>query len=278
MPLLLENAIDVACNDLNTVLVYVEQIGAASTLGLKSATYFRQSAEQVKSLRDAKVLISLRALILHAVRTFPERVSSNTPGKYLYNDVEVTFKQGRFLLFQSYLVNTWAIYDLVVKVAGMICCTDEFAKNDAVPVRLVEHVLLNGKCLGARVQSHLRDNYGQPIALSYYVRNWLVHDGHCHKGVELFRFEEVSDDPFQLSDGAIASIESKVKEEFGSRVQPRVSLQRNLFDGLMACHSEADEAVGLLLTWASAGIRLQAKMLFERDVAAPVLASVAVTQ
>jgi hypothetical protein len=110
------------------------------------------------------------------------------------------------------------------------------------------------------------------------VRNWLIHDGHCHKGIELFRFEDASESPFQLSDDAVASIEGRVKEEFGTRVQPRLSLQRNLLDGLMACHNEADEAVGLFLTWASAGMRLQAKMLFERDVAVPALTSVVVIQ
>src|SRR6266508_3559046 len=160
------------------------------------------SAGLAAQLEDAKGLLPVREVALAVAKAYPAQVSSPHSDKFMYNGVEVTFKQGRYLVLQSYLATTWALYDALAKVAGVLCCVDERSKNTAKPVRLAEDLLRGQKFVGARVHDHLKGAYARPIAISYAVRNWLVHDGHSQNGIELFKFEGPSSAPFEVSDAA----------------------------------------------------------------------------
>jgi hypothetical protein len=224
-------------------------------------------------LEQAKALLPLREVALVVAKTFPKQFSATNPERFLYNGVEVTFKQGRYLVLQSYVTTAWAMYDALAKVAGILCCVDERSKNNAKPVKLPEDFLRGQKFVGARVHDHLKGAYGFPIALSYAVRNWLVHDGHSHNGIELFKSDGPPGASYEISAAAWAKIEEKVIGEYKAepahtRLRPFPNVSADLLSGLEGCHEEADEAIGFVLSWAVGAARLQASILLPRDAAA----------
>lgn len=275
----LENAIDQACKDLTWIVEAVAQVRASGTLSEESYSFFEMSSTLATQLEHAKALLPVREVALAAAKAFPKQVSPARPNRFLYHGVEVTFKQGRYLVLQCYITTTWALYDALAKVAGILCCIDERSKNNAKPVKLPEDLLRGQKFVGARVHDHLKGAYGFPIALSYAIRNWLVHDGHSHNGVELFNSDGPSAAPYELSAAAWTKIEEKVTGEYKAeaahtRLRPFPNVGADLLTGLETCHEEADEAIGFVLAWATGAARLQANILLPRDaVGAPVPAA-----
>lgn len=264
----LESAIDSACTDLNWISQAIAKVGSTRTLSQESYNFFELSDLLADQLEHAKALVSVREIALNAVIAFPTQVSSTSSGRFSYHGADVMFKQGRYLVLQNYATTTWALYDALAKVAGILCCSDEFARNKQVPVKLYEHFLKGKICVGARVQEHLKGAYGWPIAVSYKIRNWLVHDGHSHEGVELFKYDSPAvGAEFELSDDAWKVLENLCSPELGrSRLQPFPDLKTNLTQGLETCHQEVDEAVGFLLAWSAGVAMLQAKILLPRDM------------
>jgi len=208
---------------------------------------------------------------LKVAKMFPSLQSKPNPAKFMYQGVEVTFKQGRFLVLQSYLATTWALYDAVSKIAGVLCCVDELAKNRAIPIKLPEHLLKGDNCVGFHVQDHLKGGYGYPIAISYAIRNWVVHSGHSQNGFELFESDSPNGPPYRLSDRAWAQIRDKVAAEYNTRLRPFPEMQEDVLQGLMTCHKEIDEAIGFILCWSTEAARLQAEILLPRDITAAAL-------
>lgn len=272
----LQTALDQACNDLSWVQTAVAGVRLAGTLSEQSYAFFESSFRLAAELEHAKNMLPVRGIALQAAKAFPTQVSPRSPDKFLFNGADVTFKQGRYLLLQNYLATTWAIYDVLAKVAGVLCCTDGLSKNPSKPVKLYEDFLQgkqkeSGGPVGARLQDHLRGAYGWPISISYKVRNWLVHDGYTHDGVELFAHDSpVAAAEFAMSDSAwdaLLSLANTDPEQSRLAIPPDV--KRNLIEGLATCHAEADEAMSFILTWATGSLKLQAAILFPRDSVSP---------
>ena len=106
----LDTAIEQACCDLVWVNEAVAKIGSAGTQSRDSNDFFQMSPHLALQLEHAKGLLSVRDAALTALLAFPKQVSTASPGHFLYNGLDVTFKLGRYLLFQNYSVTTWALY------------------------------------------------------------------------------------------------------------------------------------------------------------------------
>jgi hypothetical protein len=276
----LNDAIDEGCKNLRWIAEAVARTRPSGTLCEKSYNFFETSAPLADQLEDAKDLLLVRNVALSAARQFPRQISATNPDKFMYNGVEVTFRQGRFLGLQNYAATTWALYDAVAKVAGILCCVDQRSKDPASPVKLPEDLLQGQKCVGARIPDHLKGAYGLPIGLSYAIRNWLVHDGHAQNGVELFEFEGLTSTPYQVSSAAWDKIQDRVTNVYKvdssqTRLRPFPDVQRNLLPGLVDCHEEVDEAIAFVLAWSIASVRSQAEILFPRDGAISAVAAAA---
>ncbi len=264
----LKTAIEQACSDLVWINEAVARIGSAGTLSRASNDFFQMSPHLATQLEHAEGLLLVRDAALAALLAFPKQCSTASPGLFLYNGLDVTFKLGRYLLFQNYAVTTWALYDSLAKVAGLLCCNDEFSKNPQKPVKLYEDFLQGKNCVGARVRDHLKGAYGWPIAVSYKIRNWLAHDGHCHEGVELFKYDSLAiSREFEMLDRAWdIVVETCRAEPDQTRLLPFPEVKTNLARSLEICHNEVDEAVAFLLTWSTGIAKLQAAILFPRDL------------
>jgi len=105
----LKDGIDQARRDLAWVYDAVAQVRATGTLSEESYAFFESFSGLCRQLEDASGLLTLREMALSLAKSFPERRSPRSPDKYLYDTVEVTFQQGRYLLVQSYLSTTWAL-------------------------------------------------------------------------------------------------------------------------------------------------------------------------
>src|SRR6266508_2163103 len=99
------------------------------------------SAGLAAQLEDAKGLLPVREVALAVAKAYPAQVSSPHSDKFMYNGVEVTFKQGRYLVLQSYLATTWALYDALAKVALVLCCVDESSKISPATTALLERTI-----------------------------------------------------------------------------------------------------------------------------------------
>jgi hypothetical protein len=278
----LENAIQQACKDLDWIHEAVAKVRSSGTLSEESYKFFEMSFGLSTQLAHAKDLLLVRDIAFAAVKALPASVSRSSPNRFLLNGAEVTFKQGRYLLFQNYLATTWALYDAISKVAGILCCIDERSKNITKPVKLPEDFLRGQKFVGGRVHDHLKGAYGWPIGISYAIRNWLIHDGHSQNGIELFKFDASSPSPFEISDGAWSIIMEKCTAEYKAdssqtRLRPFPEIHLDLLEGMAKCHQEADEAIEFVLLWAAGAVKLQATILFPRDVLSTPVASLKVT-
>jgi hypothetical protein len=265
----LKSAIEKACNDLGWINEALARIGPAGTLSRESSDFFQMSPQFVTQLRSVEELLIIRDAALAALLAFPSRTSADSTGMFLYNGFRVTFKVGRYLSFQNYTVTTWAAYDSLAKIAGLLCCTDELSKNPQKPVKLYEDFLQRKNCVGTRVRDHLKGAYGWPISISYKVRNWLAHDGHCHDGTEMFRYDSpTGSGEFELLDEAWEIIEKGCGAEANqTRLRSFPDAKPDLARGLETCHEEADEAMAFLLMWSAGIAKLQASILFPRDAA-----------
>jgi len=265
----LKKAIEQACSDLVWINEAIAKIGSAGTLSRESNAYFQMSPQLAIQLEHAKGLLPVRDTALTALLAFPTQISTASPGQFLFNGLDVAFKHGRYPLFQNYSVTSWALYDILAKVAGLLCCNDELSKNPQKPVKLYEDFLQGKNCVGARVRDHLKGAYGWPIAVSYKIRNWLAHDGLCHEGIELFKYDSpATSGEFEMLDKAWDVVEQTCRAEPGqTRLLPFPDMKTNLARGLQTCHDEVDEAVAFLLTWATGIAKLQAAILFPRDTA-----------
>ena len=112
------------------------------------------------------------------------------------------------------------------------------------------------------MQDHLKGAYGWPIGLSYAIRNWVLHDGHAHNGVELFRYNSHDVAPFEVSVAGWDKIVERCNQRYKvyethCRLQLFPNVRDDLAERLKACHREVDEAISFALRTATAGIRRQ---------------------
>jgi hypothetical protein len=155
-------------------------------------------------------------------------------------------------------------------VAGFLSCTDKKAKDLSKPAKLPDDLLRGEDAVGARVRDHIKGAYAWPIALSYAVRNWFVHDGYANSSVELFKFDAPDPGPFELRDDAWQSILAKCTGSYAAQdTQTRLptppDIRSDLLEGLETCHAEVDEVMSFVLLWATGSTKLQVNFLFGRD-------------
>jgi hypothetical protein len=267
----LRSEISAACSDLEAVTTALSKIRHKGTLSQESYQFFELLPTFSAQTADIRGLLDARDSALSALASFPDQINPDDRSTFLLSGVAIPFRHGRLLLVQSYMASTWVVYDTLTKIGGTLFCTDERAKNTAKPVKLQEDFIGGRNTVGARVQDHLKGAYGWPIGVSYAIRNWVLHDGHAHEGIELFRYNSHDVAPFEISGAAwdkiVERCTQKYKvEETHTRLQPFPDVRANIVDGLRSCHQEIDEAVSFALRTATGGIRLQAQLLFERDL------------
>jgi hypothetical protein len=267
----LKSEISRACTDLEAVTTALSKIRHKGTLAEKSYEFFELLPSLSAQIAEMRGVVDARDSALSALVAFPSQINPDDPATFLLSGVALPFRQGRLLLVQSYLASSLVVYDTLSKIGGVLLCTDERAKNMGKPVKLQEDFLGGRNTIGARVQDHLKGAYGWPIGLSYAIRNWVLHDGHAHNGVELFRYNSHDVAPFEVSaagwDKIVERCNQKYKvDETHCRLQPFPDVRDDLVEGLKTCHREVDEAICFALRTATAGIRLQALILFERDL------------
>ncbi len=269
----LDTALKQASEDLRWVGDAIARVGPAGTLSKESNEFFQMGHQLAVQLEHAKALLPVRETALRALLAFPKQVSKTSPDLFIYNGIDVAFKLGRYLLFQSYAVTTWALYDTLSKVSGFLCTNDEVSKNTVKPVKLYENFLQGKNTVGARVYDHLKGGYGWPISVSYKIRNWLAHDGHCHEGSEMFRYDSpYAATEFEMLESAWEIVIKGCKGyPSQTRLTPFPEVKTNLAAGLQTCHAEIDEALAFLLTWSTGSVKLQATILFPRDMSGPAI-------
>jgi len=113
-------AIELAAKDLDWIIGCIAKIGPKGTLSKDSKDFFALSSQLRIDLENAKQLIPVREVALQSLFRFPIQKSHLTPDLFIYNGLEVPFKMGRFLLFQNYTITTWALYDSLSKVIGIL--------------------------------------------------------------------------------------------------------------------------------------------------------------
>jgi hypothetical protein len=280
----LDTALKQASEDLRWVGDAIARVGPAGTLSKESNEFFQMGHQLAVQLEHAKALLPVREIAINSLLTFPSQDSKKSPGLFHFNGTDVTFKVGRYLLFQNYSVTSWALYDTISKVSGILCGNDELSKNLARPAKLYKVFLQGKNNVGARVRDHLKGAYGWPIAVSYKIRNWLAHDGHYNdgqyqQGSDLFKYDSPGNaGEFEMSDVAWDIVFKNCKgDPSQTRLTPFPDVKANLATGLQACHAEADEAVAFLLSWSAGIARLQATILFRRDARGTAIFSPGIT-
>jgi hypothetical protein len=263
--------ISAACTDLDAVTEALAAVEAKRSLSAQSYEFFKQVRNQSVQLGEIGNLIDARDTALAALNSFPAQKSPDNPALFVYNGISVPFWQGRLLLLQSYMGASWAIYDSITKIAGLLICTDGRAKNLAKPVKLQEDFLSLPNAVGARIQDHLKGAYGWPIGLSYSIRNWILHDGNSQDGIDLFRYSTPETGAYQLSEDGWSKIVERCNNRYKvddslTRLDPFPAIRDDLVAGLAHCHAEVDEGICFVLLAATGGIKLQARILLRRDM------------
>lgn len=268
----LTESINDAVTELNWISAATPRVRPGS-LSTKSNDFFDSAPEFVQQLEAAKLLLPVRDLALSALKSFPTSESTTTPGQFKYNNLHVSFTQGRYLLLQSYLATTWAFYDALSRTCGSLCCTEDRLKNAVKPVKLPEDFLqAKPSTVGARMHEHLKGAYGWPAAISYCLRNWVVHDGLAHDGTELFKHDALTPGAeFEISDDAWSLIEQKCQDQYkANSAQTRLiafpNIRLDVVEGLGACHQEVDECMSFLVLWSAHCLKLQVEFLCARDL------------
>ena len=257
--------ISAACADLDAVTEALAAVSSPGTLPTGSREFFDRLPSYSAQLTQVLNLIRARDAALEAVESFPKQIDPDNPLMFMYNGVSVPFWLGRLLVLQNYLATGWSIYDNLSKIAGVLSAKIE------KPAKLQEDFLSSSNVVGTHTRDHLRRGYGWPIGISYAIRNWVLHDGNSQDGVELFKYSTHDKTaPYQLSDDGWSKIIERCVNKYKlddtlTRLNPFPAINDDLVGGLIACHTEVDEAIGFILLSTTGGIKLQAQMLFRRD-------------
>jgi hypothetical protein len=164
------------------------------------------------------------------------------------------FQHVRLIGVQSYLTTTWALADRVTCMVGRVICPPNAGANPMSPAQLVSHFVTmdKQKVPAALVSKSVRHAFGWPIAISYAIRNHVVHDGAQFDGVEFFEgptagaaFRVSVDGWNRMVDKAesYGAVASYIRAS-GWPATPRDDLRAVL----AACEREMDEALGVLLS------------------------------
>ena len=234
----------------------------------------REWANEVKSMKE---MLVIRETCFGILANLPSNIvpglSDNDTVRY--GGCNIPFNQARALALQNYMTTCWGLYDSLLQPVGRIAFSNDIAINYGKYPRLPEHLLNNNQKAGAnntigfRMVQLVQNNYGWPIAFSYCLRNWSVHEGHMLLN-NLFKNDSPHiTKPFEIKEEIIQCTKSKNHTnkitEDNSRLGSEDWADRDLIELLKNCEKEIDEIIGILLNWSSSSILLQTKLIFERD-------------
>src|SRR5258708_3757721 len=132
----LKSVVNTACTDIEAVTTALSKIRYKGTLSEKSYEFFELLPNLSVQIADIRGVVDARDSALSALAAFPSQINPDNRATFLLSGVAVPFRQGRLLLAQSYMASTWVVYDTLSKIAGILLCTDERAKDTAKPVKL----------------------------------------------------------------------------------------------------------------------------------------------
>ena len=231
-----------------------------STVPLECNELWKRRAELHKELDSTSKIFPARFTALEMIKDLSRKVpklSNTTPNKNnIYADYTKNFIIERHLSFVSYVATTWSIYDRLANVCGRLVGTSEFQPNPRANPKLNEDFLNKDSKMGFSIQHLIFNAYARPIKISYYVRNWLVHEGYERESIPLFsRLTEA--EPFLLHTDAMSYIEKTYNEEknhlgcvcccLNTTNDPWAT--RDLVKILDSYHNEIDTMFIALLQW-----------------------------
>ncbi len=265
-------SVDVLNNKIDgfsTQLKDVVQLLHASSSRLATST--RERIEVCESLSNQ--LLAVKKVLgtrIACVDTLNDLLanSDNRSNTYKVNELEFPFHIIRLMYFQGLLSTTWSAYDALTTVAGKLLCTGKVASNPKQSPQLWQNFTKSSDAFSSYQQKIIRREYGYPIALSYAIRNHLIHDCGQTNGNDFFEGISTSD-AFVISDEGWLFIDNKVtgsKDYAVANDRGRLALpvrKDNLLTLLEACHHEIDNAIIILLSSSVNSVGFFVKSLLE---------------
>ena len=254
-------------------------MGTNTTVPLDCYRVWMQRAALHSQLKATIGLLPMRTnswTIINTILT-DRNIRDRGSSLVLFCDQEMQFAVARHLALSSYITLNWTIYDRLSNVCGRLIGHENIGSNP-LPTsnpKLVEHFLRESK---DRLKQHgfslariLSPAYGWPAALSYEIRNWIVHEGLDAEGVALFSGDNISDS-FELSSQAMTRIEEKCKADGITHAQSCLSQESNhpwydksILTVLSKCHLEVDAMFVNFVRWSVDSLICQYTTFAGRD-------------
>lgn len=241
---------------------------ARSTLGKIDAAIVRNSG---KLAGDVETQFSSIAAFASDIEHWKHLIFARKTARMLLEDLEkhadendnvpygaarARFQVVRLLGLQSYLSAQWSLADRIVGMSGQILCIRSCLQDPKTSPQLLQHFVASkgAESKTAAIACHsLRQSFGWPIAISYALRNYFLHDG---AGTDFFSGPNAAS-AFNISESGWSRIEGRVREHNVSSAQSRRAGTWNPSAGddlravLDVCAEEIDEALGVLVGSAS---------------------------
>ncbi len=215
-------------------------------------------------------LLGARAAALQLLRDLEATVDQD--GYVVLGASRVKFHHARLIGVQSYLTTSWALADRITGMVGRVVCPPSAGCDPTNPAQLVSHFVRSekGKAPAAVLSKSIRFMFGWPIAISYAIRNHVVHDGAQFDGVDFF-------------EGAMPSAGFRISADGWRRIEARAleygvaaSLHRagplwpptpcdDLRLVLDVCEREMDDALGVLVGSATAALLSHVRCMVGED-------------
>ena len=167
----------------------------------------------------------------------------------------------RHLRFVAYMTTTWSIYDRLANVCGRLTTGDsDLANHVKQNPKLYEHFLEEKQKFGFGVQDTISKMYAWPIAVSYQIRNWFVHEGFDRENTPLFS-EDTATKCFIMHEDARKHIATRYDDTTARKCCLKASAdpwdKGDLIEILEKYHEEIDTMFTSLLKWSTASFVAQ---------------------
>lgn len=259
--------------DLEFVVNEISQL-SGKNIPTKTKDFYSGFLALSQELKKAANLILARESSSKQILSLskPVRHCQENAENILCGDESLPYWHVRLSAFQAYVSCTWALYDTITKVCGLLILEDTYAKNPTFSHKLPQifHSKNEAKLLGIgfNFASQIKESYGWPIALSYACRNWLLHEGHAQNSVSFFQDSDRTATVQRISLDAFKAVTDRCTE-YG--VQDTLTMRdsfpdpkSDLMTCLQVCHEEIDECLSILVAWSCSSAKNQAILLLER--------------
>ena len=239
--------------------------GLASTAGQqlpsRNRDLFSEAVARRNYFANALQLLEVRRQGRVAIDAFRPLMLQPNP-VFRVNEVQVDFAVARLMLFQSMVSTNWALYDTIAVGCSRICMTDTAVKNPQKSPSLIDFG--RGENMGVRMHEHITASFGWNLALSYELRNWVLHSGETKSEFKLFDSQNPSASGLKIDDDAWDFIVNETRKRFMSPVPSATDLTALKGDAvatfLDAC-SVVDRLSSLVLSWSVGCLELQLQLL-----------------